>query len=106
LWNNDGVDVSLKDGLFIQLCSNTKNYEDDLGEVCDSDVTDANFECTDTFAGFLSPSPNGAISRDRTPSPKVHIYVPVLFYYFTKNASCTVPVYVELVTNYVFSFLP
>ena len=75
LWNNDGVDVSLKDGLFIQLCSNSKDYEDDLGEVCDSEVTDANFECTDTFAGFVSPSPNGTISRDRTPSPKVYIYV-------------------------------
>ncbi|CAO2142116.1 unnamed protein product [Urochloa humidicola] len=72
LWNNDGVDVSLKDGLFIQLCSNSKDYEDDLGEVCDSEVTDANFECTDTFAGFVSPSPNGAISRDRTPSPKAY----------------------------------
>ncbi|CAL4987270.1 unnamed protein product [Urochloa decumbens] len=72
LWNNDGVDVSLKDGLFIQFCSNSKDYEDDLGEVCDSEVTDANFECTDTFAGFVSPSPNGAISRDMTPSPKVN----------------------------------
>ncbi|KAJ1275935.1 hypothetical protein BS78_05G174600 [Paspalum vaginatum] len=69
LWNNDGVDVSLKDGLFIQLCSN-KYYEDDLGEVCDSEVADANFECTDTFAGFVSPSPNGSISRDKTPSPR------------------------------------
>nr|CAB3491850.1 unnamed protein product [Digitaria exilis] len=72
LWNNDGVDVSLKDGLFVQLCSNNKDYEDDMGEVCDSEVTDGNFECTDTFAGFVSPSPNGAISRDRTPSPKAY----------------------------------
>ncbi|KAG0530357.1 hypothetical protein BDA96_05G179000 [Sorghum bicolor] len=71
LWNNDGVDVSLKDGLFIQLCSNSNSYEDDLGEVCDSEVTDANFECTNTFAGFVSPSPNGSISRDKTPSPRV-----------------------------------
>ncbi|CAO2149362.1 unnamed protein product [Urochloa humidicola] len=72
LWNNDGVDVSLKDGLFIQLCSNSKDFEDDLGEVCDSEVTDANFECTDTFAGFVSPSPNGAVSRNRTPNPKAY----------------------------------
>ncbi|CAN6372545.1 unnamed protein product [Urochloa humidicola] len=72
LWNNDGVDVSLKDGLFIQLCSNSKDFEDELGEVCDSEVTDANFECTDTFAGFVSPSPNGAVSRNRTPSPKAY----------------------------------
>ncbi|XP_066335795.1 protein SINE1-like [Miscanthus floridulus] len=70
LWNNDGVDVSLKDGLFIQLCSNSNSYEDDLSEVCDSEVTDANFECTNTFAGFVSRSPNGSISRDKTPSPR------------------------------------
>ncbi|XP_062181852.1 protein SINE1-like [Phragmites australis] len=70
LWSNDGVDVSLKDGLFIQLCSNSKYFEDDLGEVCDSEVTDASFECTDSFAGFVSPSPNDAISRDKTPSPR------------------------------------
>lgn len=70
LWSNDAVDVSLKDGLFIQLCSNSNSYEDDLGEVCDSEVTDANFECTNTFAGFVSPSHNGSISRDKTPSPR------------------------------------
>jgi hypothetical protein len=74
LWNNDGVDVSLKDGLFIQLCSDSNSYEDDLGEVCDSEVTDANFECTNTFAGFVSPSPNGSISRDKTPSPRVNMF--------------------------------
>lgn len=74
LWNNDGVDVSLKDGLFIQLCSNSSSYEDDMGEVCDSEVTDANFECTNTFAGFVSPSPNGSISRDTTPSPRVNVF--------------------------------
>jgi hypothetical protein len=106
LWNNDGVDVSLKDGLFIQLCSNSKDYEDDMGEVCDSEVTDANFECTDTFAGFMSPSPNGAISRDRTPSPKVHIYISVLFYYSQRLlivlSSCTS---FELLPNYAISFL-
>ncbi|KAL6654850.1 hypothetical protein ACP70R_008315 [Stipagrostis hirtigluma subsp. patula] len=70
LWSNDGVDVSLKDGLFIKFCPNSNYQEDDLGEVCDSEVTDANFECTDTFAGFVSPSPNGTISREKTPSPR------------------------------------
>ncbi|CAD6256595.1 unnamed protein product [Miscanthus lutarioriparius] len=54
----------------VQLCSNSNSYEDDLGEVCDSEVTDANFECTNTFAGFVSRSPNGSISRDKTPSPR------------------------------------
>ncbi|CAD6344176.1 unnamed protein product [Miscanthus lutarioriparius] len=53
-----------------ELCSNSNSYEDDLGEVCDSEVTDANFECTNTFAGFVSRSPNGSISRDKTPSPR------------------------------------
>jgi hypothetical protein len=72
LWSEEGVDVSLKDGLFIKLCSD-KYFEDDLGEVCDSEVTDANFECTDTFAGFVSPSHTDAVSRDKTPSPKVYI---------------------------------
>jgi hypothetical protein len=75
LWCNEGVDVSLKEGLFIKLCSDNKYYEDDLGEVCDSEVTDANFECTDTFARFGSPSHNDAISRDKTPTPKVHISI-------------------------------
>jgi hypothetical protein len=75
LWSNEGVDVSLKEGLFIKLCSDNKYYEDDLGEVCDSEVTDANFECTDTFARFGSPSHNDAISRDKTPTPKVHISI-------------------------------
>ncbi|TVU24977.1 hypothetical protein EJB05_27450 [Eragrostis curvula] len=70
LWSNEGVDVSLKDGLFVKLCSDSKYFDDDLGEVCDSEVTDANFECTDTFAGFVSPSHNDAISREKTPSPK------------------------------------
>ncbi|KAL6842834.1 hypothetical protein ACP4OV_027147 [Aristida adscensionis] len=70
LWSNDGVDVSLKDGLFIKLCPNNNYFEDDLGEVCDSEVTDASFEPTDTFAGFVSPDANGTMSRDRTPSPK------------------------------------
>ncbi|XP_062197120.1 protein SINE1-like [Phragmites australis] len=70
LWSNESVDVSLKDGLFIKLCSNSKYFDDDLGEVCDSEVTNANFECTDSFAGFLSPSPTGTISRDKTPSPR------------------------------------
>jgi hypothetical protein len=73
LWSEEGVDVSLKDGLFIKLCSDNKYFEDDLGEVCDSEVTDANFECTDTFAGFVSPSHTDAVSRDKTPSPKVYI---------------------------------
>ncbi|GJN04546.1 hypothetical protein PR202_ga22104 [Eleusine coracana subsp. coracana] len=71
LWSNEGLDVSLKDGLFIELCSDNKYFEDDLGEVCDSEVTDANFECTDTFAGFVSPSHNDAVSTYKTPSPKV-----------------------------------
>uniref|UniRef100_A0ACD5WW88 Uncharacterized protein n=1 Tax=Avena sativa TaxID=4498 RepID=A0ACD5WW88_AVESA len=70
LWSNDGVDVSLKDGLFIKFCSSSKCLEDDLGEVCDSEVTDANFEYTDTFTGFVSASPNNIISRDNTPSPQ------------------------------------
>uniref|UniRef100_A0ACD5ZPK2 Uncharacterized protein n=1 Tax=Avena sativa TaxID=4498 RepID=A0ACD5ZPK2_AVESA len=70
LWSNDGVDVSLKDGLFIKFSSSSKCLEDDLGEVCDSEVTDANFEYTDTFTGFASASPNNIISRDNTPSPQ------------------------------------
>ncbi|VAI44350.1 unnamed protein product [Triticum turgidum subsp. durum] len=70
LWSNDGVDVSLKDGLFIRFCSNGKCLEDDLGEVCDSEVTDADFECTGTFTGFVSASPNNTLSRDETPSPQ------------------------------------
>jgi hypothetical protein len=77
LWSNEGVDVSLKEGLFIKLCSDNKDYDDDLGEVCGSEVTDANFECTDTFARFVSPSHNDAISREKTPSPKVHISIPL-----------------------------
>ena len=71
LWSNDGVDVSLKGGLFIKFCSSSKCLEDDLGEVCDSEVTDTNFEYTDTFTGFVSASPNNIKSRDNTPSPKV-----------------------------------
>ncbi|KAL5204093.1 hypothetical protein ABZP36_008964 [Zizania latifolia] len=70
LWSNDGVDVSLKDGLFFRLCSNGKYLEDDLGEVCDSEVTDTNFECTNSFRGFLSASPNSAMPSDKTPSPQ------------------------------------
>ncbi|EEE52337.1 hypothetical protein OsJ_34374 [Oryza sativa Japonica Group] len=70
LWSNDGVDVSLKDGLFFRLCSDGKYLEDDLDEVCDSEVTDTNFECTNSFSGFVSASPNGATSRDKTPSPQ------------------------------------
>uniref|UniRef100_A0A0D9XTI9 TORTIFOLIA1/SINE1-2 N-terminal domain-containing protein n=1 Tax=Leersia perrieri TaxID=77586 RepID=A0A0D9XTI9_9ORYZ len=71
LWSNDsGVDVSLKDGLFFKLCSNGKYLENDLDEVCDSEVTDANFECTNSFTGFVSTSPNVAESRDKTPSPQ------------------------------------
>ncbi|XP_044951160.1 protein SINE1-like [Hordeum vulgare subsp. vulgare] len=69
LWSNDGVDVSLKDGLFLRFCSNGKCLEDDLGEVCDSNVTDAaDFEHTGTFTGFVSASPNNTLSRDKTPS--------------------------------------
>jgi hypothetical protein len=71
LWSNDGVDVSLKDGLFIKFCSSSKCLEDDLGEVCDSEVTETNFDYTDTFTGFVSSSPNKIISRDNTPSPQV-----------------------------------
>ncbi|XP_006662998.1 protein SINE1-like [Oryza brachyantha] len=70
LWSNDGVDVSLKDGLFFRICSDGKYLEDDLDEVCDSEVTDTNFECTNSFTGFLSASPNGATSKDKTPSPQ------------------------------------
>ncbi|KAG8090046.1 hypothetical protein GUJ93_ZPchr0011g27888 [Zizania palustris] len=70
LWSNDAVDVSLKDGLFFRLCSNGKYLEDDLGEVCDSEVTDTNFECTNSFRGFLSASPNSAMPSDQTPSPQ------------------------------------
>ncbi|VAI55944.1 unnamed protein product [Triticum turgidum subsp. durum] len=70
LWSNDGVDVSLKDGLFIRFCSNGKCLEDDLGEVCDSEVTDADFECTGTFTGFVSASPNNTLPTDETPSPQ------------------------------------
>ncbi|XP_047087220.1 protein SINE1-like [Lolium rigidum] len=70
LWSNDGVDVSLKDGLFIKFCSSSKCLEDDLGEVCDSEVTETNFDYTDTFTGFVSASPNKIISRDNTPSPQ------------------------------------
>ncbi|KAG8090045.1 hypothetical protein GUJ93_ZPchr0011g27888 [Zizania palustris] len=73
LWSNDAVDVSLKDGLFFRLCSNGKYLEDDLGEVCDSEVTDTNFECTNSFRGFLSASPNSAMPSDQTPSPQVQI---------------------------------
>lgn len=70
LWSNDGVDVSLKDGLFLRFCSNSKCLDDDMGEVCDSEVTDTNFECTDTFAGFVSASPNSTMSRNKTPNPQ------------------------------------
>jgi hypothetical protein len=32
-------------------------------------------KCTDTFAGFVSPSHTDAVSRDTTPSPKVYISI-------------------------------
>jgi hypothetical protein len=47
-------DVSLKDGLFIKLCSDNRCFEDDLGEVCDSEVTDVNFECDGNKSLYLA----------------------------------------------------
>lgn len=96
LWSNDGVDVSLKDGLFFRLCSDGKYLEDDLDEVCDSEVTDTNFECTNSFSGFVSASPNGATSRDKTPSPQVHISAFDCLS-FSKNATLCASVYNLLV---------
>ncbi|KAK9123425.1 hypothetical protein Sjap_013027 [Stephania japonica] len=71
LWQNDngGVDVSLKDGLFSELCrssngsnSHFKHYESGLN-------TD-NDEQSETFSGFVHLITRDAGNRSATPSPQ------------------------------------
>ncbi|XP_020104770.1 uncharacterized protein LOC109721531 [Ananas comosus] len=70
LWNNDiaGVDVSLKDGLFLRACSETNNS--DIGQLGNGQLNEANREHSESFSGFLHANSNVAVTRDNNPSPQ------------------------------------
>uniref|UniRef100_A0A6V7QU70 Uncharacterized protein n=1 Tax=Ananas comosus var. bracteatus TaxID=296719 RepID=A0A6V7QU70_ANACO len=67
LWNNDiaGVDVSLKDGLFLRACSETNNS--DIGQLGNGQLNEANREHSESFSGFLHAN---SVTRDNNPSPQ------------------------------------
>ncbi|WRX23922.1 hypothetical protein QQP08_016409 [Theobroma cacao] len=69
LWRyeNGGVDVSLKDGLFSAVARGSS--------ICDSpfdhhELTNHGSEYTEEFAGFLQRSPRNRLPRSATPSPQ------------------------------------
>ncbi|GMI65290.1 hypothetical protein like AT1G54385 [Hibiscus trionum] len=67
LWRyeNGGVDVSLKDGLFSAVAQG--------GSICDSPsdlLSNHGSEFTDEFSGFLHRSPRNGLPRSATPSPQ------------------------------------
>ncbi|ONK68890.1 uncharacterized protein A4U43_C05F17110 [Asparagus officinalis] len=65
LWNNDlgGVDVSLKDGLFLKACSACED-SDFNGELNTDKVY------LESFSGFVHARPTSRSSRENTPSPQ------------------------------------
>lgn len=68
LWSNndnDGVDVSFKDGLFLKACSNGFADSELNEEVIKNDVLQS-----ELFSGFVHSRPTNARSRDATPSPQ------------------------------------
>ena len=76
LWNNDlgGVDISLKDGLFLKACS-----------VCEDSEFNGALSNTDnvhleSFSGFVHARPTNTQARDSTPSPQVRDITLFLFW--------------------------
>jgi hypothetical protein len=72
LWSfeNGGVDVSLKDGLFSESQGSPIHdaFSDQSGL---HELTENRGSCTGEFAGFLPRSPRNGLSRCTTPSPQV-----------------------------------
>ncbi|KAL6957814.1 hypothetical protein U1Q18_027579 [Sarracenia purpurea var. burkii] len=65
-YENGGVDVSLKDGLYSEVARGSAIENSD----CD-DFFSGKGDCMHGFAGFLQGSPRNRFSRSTTPSPQV-----------------------------------
>ncbi|KAI9184786.1 hypothetical protein LWI28_001040 [Acer negundo] len=70
LWSfeNGGVDVSLKDGLFSQMAQGRSPINSD--SYCGHEFTDNGGDYTDEFAGFYQRSTQDRVPRSTTPSPQ------------------------------------
>ncbi|KAK0599922.1 hypothetical protein LWI29_009855 [Acer saccharum] len=70
LWSfeNGGVDVSLKDGLFSQMVQGRSPINSD--SYCGHELTDNGGDYTDEFAGFYQRSTQDRVPRSTTPSPQ------------------------------------
>lgn len=90
LWSfeNGGVDVSLKDGLFSNMVQGSPNCSNSyLGHY---ELNDNGGDYTDEFAGFYQRSLQDRATRSETPSPQVkylHLFQKLLFqiYIFQNN---------------------
>ncbi|KAK9157719.1 hypothetical protein Scep_004293 [Stephania cephalantha] len=74
LWQNDnvGVDVSLKDGLFSDLCRSSSGSNSHF-ERYESGLNTDNDEQSETFSGFVHLITRDAGNRSATPSPQRHV---------------------------------
>ncbi|KAJ6854862.1 protein SINE1-like isoform X3 [Populus alba x Populus x berolinensis] len=81
LWSfeNGGVDVSLKDGLFSELSQGSPIHDAFSDQSGLHELTENRGRCTGEFAGFLPRSPRNGLSRCTTPSPRAcaHFFIPV-----------------------------
>ncbi|CAK7341397.1 unnamed protein product [Dovyalis caffra] len=72
LWSfeNGGVDISLKDGLFSELSRGSRIYDAFSDQSGLHELTEKGGSYTGEFAGFLPRSPRNGLSRSTTPSPQ------------------------------------
>ncbi|GLT26746.1 hypothetical protein SLA2020_017910 [Shorea laevis] len=69
----NGVDVSLRDGLFSEVTGDIPIYDSPSEH---HELNRNGEEKTDEFSGFLQRSPRNGRLRSTTPSPQVNLYSP------------------------------